>query len=54
MVDFEAERTFDNKQVLLHYIHSEIAYHANALQQLTKLYQGINVLEPKEKLKDFI
>lgn len=53
-VDFEANRVDDNKAVLLHFIHSELAYHATAMQTLTKLYQEINILEPKEKLKDFI
>lgn len=54
IVEFEALRVNDNKSVLLHYVYSELAYHANALQSLTKLYQEINILEPKEKLKDFI
>lgn len=54
IVQFEAERVDDNKAVLLQFIHMELAYHANAMQSLSKLYQEINVLEPKEKLKDFI
>jgi hypothetical protein len=54
IVEFEANRVDDNKAVLLHFIHAELAYHANAMQTLTKLYQEINILEPKEKLKDFI
>lgn len=51
---FEAERVDDNKAFLLQFIHMEIAYHASALQSLSKLYSEINILEPKEKLKEFI
>jgi hypothetical protein len=51
---FEAERLDDNKAFLLQFIHMEIAYHASALQSLSKLYSEINILEPKEKLKEFI
>ena len=54
MVEYEASRTEDNKYVILHYIHSELAYHASALEQLTKLYQEINLLEPKEELQRFV
>ncbi len=54
IVQFEAERVDDNKAFLLQFIHMELAYHASALQAMTKLYQEINALEPKEKLKDFI
>lgn len=51
---FEAERLDDNKAFLLQFIHMEIAYHASALQSLSKLYSEINILEPKEKLREFI
>ena len=44
LVEFEASRLDDNKAVLLHYIHSELAYHANAMQSLSKLYQEINLI----------
>lgn len=54
LVEFEAQRVTDYKLMLTHLIHSEIAYHSNALQNLTKLYQQINVIEPKENLKDLI
>lgn len=54
LVEFEAMRIDDNKSILLHYIHSELAYHANVMQSLSKLYQEINILEPKEKLKNYI
>jgi hypothetical protein len=50
IIQFEAERVDDNKYLLLHYIHSEIAFHATALENLTKLYSEINVHDPKEKL----
>lgn len=54
LADFEAERLTDNKYLLLHYIHSELAFHATALEKLTKLYGEIMCHEPKEKLPDFI
>jgi hypothetical protein len=54
ILEFEANRINDNKNLLLHYVHSEISFHANALQQMSKLYQEITLVEPKEKLKDFI
>jgi len=54
LLHFEAERVDDNKAFLLQFIHMEIAYHASALQSLSRLYSEINVLEPKEKLKEFI
>lgn len=53
-LDLEKERVEDSKAVFLHLIHSEISYHANALQSLSKLYQEISCRDPKEKLRDFI
>jgi len=53
-VDFEAERVRDIKSVLLYYIHTEMAFHASCLQGLSKLYEDVSVIEPKEKLKDFV
>lgn len=53
-LDLEKERVEDSKSVFLHLIHSEISYHANALQSLSKLYQEISCRDPKEKLRDFI
>lgn len=50
IVQFESERVDDNKYLLLHYIHSELAFHATALENLTKLYGEINAHDPKEKL----
>jgi hypothetical protein len=54
ILDFEASRTTDNKFLFLHYIHSELAYHANALQSLSELYAKVNCHEPKECLQDFV
>ena len=54
ILEFEKNRITDNKNLLLHYVHSELSFHANALQQMSKLYQEITLVEPKEKLKDFI
>lgn len=50
---FEADRISDNKYLILHFIHSELAYHAKALENLSLLYQKIKNIEPIEKLKDF-
>jgi hypothetical protein len=50
LTDFESERVVDNKYLLLHYIHSELAFHATCLEKLTKLYGEIACHDPKELL----
>lgn len=54
IADFESERVTDNKYLLLHYIHSELAFHATSLEKLTKLYGEIMCHDPKECLEDFV
>lgn len=50
IMKFEAQRVVDNKYLLLHYIHSELAYHCISMQILTKLFAITNVTDPKEEL----
>jgi hypothetical protein len=54
LTNFEQERVMDNKYLLLHYIHSEMAYHATALEKLSKLYAEIMCFDPRENLGDFV
>ena len=49
----EADRVKDNKYLFLHYIHSEMEYHAKAVEKMSQLFNMINRIEPLEKLQDF-
>ena len=49
----EADRTTDNKNLFLHFILSELEYHANALEKMSTLFQTIHRIEPLENLEDF-
>ena len=49
----EADRVKDNKYLFLHYIHSEMEYHAKAVEKMSYLFNMINRIEPLEKLQDF-
>ena len=49
----EADRVKDNKYLFLHYIHSEMEYHAKAVEKMSQLFNMINSIEPLEKLPDF-
>ena len=49
----EADRVKDNKYLFLHYIHSEMEYHAKAVEKMSQLFNMINRIEPLEKLADF-
>ena len=51
---FESERIEDNKYLFLHFIHSELAYHAQALEKLSILFAKIHDKEPIEGLPDFV
>lgn len=53
ILTFENDRIMDNKYLFLHFIHSELAYHANALEKLSQLYKKIQDIEPIEGLKEF-
>lgn len=54
MMTFERARCNDNKKLFLHFIHSELKYHAAALENLTSLFSQINEKEPKESFEEFI
>ena len=54
MVKFESDRCEDNKFLFLQYIHSELKYHAAALQKLSELFNDINEKEPFEDLEKFV
>ena len=47
---FESERVSNDKLLLLQYIHSELAFHANAVEKLSKLFAEVNAYDPKENL----
>ena len=53
IMKFEADRVIDNKYIILHFIHCELAYHARSLEKLSQLYKEIKSLEPKMHLKEF-
>ena len=53
LVQFESERCEDNKCLFLQYIHSELKYHAAALQKISELFNNINEKEPFEDLENF-
>lgn len=46
----EAERLTEQKYLLLHYVHSALAYHCNSMQLLTKLFSTISAVDPREAL----
>lgn len=53
MVKFESERVDDNKFLFLHYIHSELKYHAAALEKMSELFFKINSMDPRIHLREF-
>ena len=53
IMKFEADRVIDNKYIILHFIHCELAYHAKSLEKLSELYKTIKYLNPKMHLKEF-
>ena len=53
MCKFESERVDDNKFLFLHFIHSELKYHAAALEKMSELFYKINEKEPRAELEDF-
>ena len=54
IMTFESERCNDNKYLLLHFIHSELKYHADALEKLSKLFSKINEEDPTFDFEKFI
>ena len=53
MCKFESERGDDNKFLFLHFIHSELKYHAAALEKMSELFYKINEKEPQAELEEF-
>ena len=53
LAQFESDRCEDNKCLFLQYIHSELKYHAAALQKISELFNNINEKEPFEDLENF-
>lgn len=50
---FEMESQAYNKSLLLHVIHSELAWHASALQGLGELYKEILNIDPCKNIQNF-
>ena len=50
---FEDQRTSNNKLIILHFIHNEMAYHAKAIEKLSDLYKTIRGLDARQHLKEF-
>lgn len=50
---FDEERIEDNRCLFLHYIHSELKYHAAAIEKLSKLFHEINSIKPFENIEEF-
>ncbi len=46
----EADRLTDQKYMLLHYVHSALAFHCTSMQLFTKLFATINATDPREGL----
>ena len=53
-VQFEIDRIMNNKYIFLHFIHSEMAYHAKSLEKLTGLFKLIKDENPLLGMKNFI
>lgn len=54
IVQLEKDRAEDNKYLLLHFVHSELEYHAACLEKMTNLFNTINNIEPREILPQFM
>ena len=53
LMKLECERCEDNKCLFLQFIHSELKFHAAALQKMSELFYNINKKEPYEDLIKF-
>lgn len=53
-VKFEIDRIMNNKYLFLHFIYSEMNYHAKSLEKLTPLYKEINETNTKLDMKEFM
>lgn len=50
---FESERIEDNKLLFLHFIHSELKYHAACLEKMSELFYKIKEIDPRVELEVF-
>lgn len=53
LMNFEDQRTANNKLIILHFIHNEMAYHAQAIEKLSELYKTIKGLDARQHLKEY-
>lgn len=54
LCQFESERVNDSKCLFLHFIHSELEYHAAALETMSGLFNTMTSLELLRKIEEFI
>ena len=54
IMTYEYERLSNNKLIMLHLINYEMAYHAQAIEQLTKLFKEVKEINPKKSLKQSV
>ena len=50
---FLSQKIKDDKFLFMHFVHSELEYHAIMMEKLTNLFFKINNMEPKAYLKQF-
>ena len=53
VLEFEKDRIINNKYIILHFIHCEMAYHAKSVEKLSKLFKSIKEIEPIDDLPNF-
>lgn len=49
--DFEKRKLHDLKEILLGFVTAELAYHAKAIEVLTKAYQDISIVDEESDLQ---
>ena len=52
-INYEKQRVEDNKQIIAKFIHSELKYHCQAIERLSKLFVEINKTNVNTGLKKF-
>ena len=53
LMRFEDQRTSNNKLIILHFIHNEMQYHAQAIETLSELYKSIKILDTTQHLQEY-
>jgi len=53
LMNFEDQRTANNKLIILHFVHNEMAYHAQAIEKLSELYKTIKGLDARQHLREY-